>query len=128
MKTYEEIKAIMDNATGTANYHRVNPFYRFVLATDGVLTVLEQAKCFWLFDVVGSYYPQMKAIEDSFFVATLEVKKSSAKFKITHEDLQGNDIIVAKQAIDFTDLPDGDYKFFICTQDEYYVVMCPSEY
>lgn len=127
-KTYEEIKEIMESATGTEKYHRLNPFYKFVLATDGVLNVLEQAKCFWLFDAIGSYYSYMKSTKDYFFVAQLNVENSSALLKITHEDSEGNDCLVAEQKIEFTDLPDGEYKFFICTQDEYYVVMCPSEY
>lgn len=136
-KTFEEIEQVMNSSFGTDSYHILNLFAKNVVATDGVLAVLQFAECFWLFDVIASYYPKMVKTQDSFFVAKLTVKSGKAVFKITREvydpikekSVNKN---VARQEIPFTDLPSGEYKFFICVQPtetkKYYVVMCPSEY
>ena len=135
MKNYEEIQKVMNSSIGTEGYHVLNLFCRQVVATDGVLATCEFAGCFWLFDVIVSYYPKFRRVQDSFFVITLKVKESSAVFKITHEVYDGESTknkTVASQKIPFTDLPDGEYKLFMCVQPDddknYYVVMCPSEY
>ena len=135
---YDEIQELMQSSYGTENYHRINPFCPYVVVTDGMLTVLEKAECFWLFDMMASYYPEMKKSNEYFFVAKLKVKKNnSAEFSIVYEKYDyekedGVDVKLCSQKIPFTDLPCGEYKFFIGTQPvedkTYYVIMCPSEY
>ncbi len=59
-----------------------------------------------------------------FAVARFVVKGASAT--LTLED--GNDIVFAKQSIEFTDFPLPELKLYCCYDGETWAIMLPSEY
>lgn len=139
---YQDIQNRMAMAQGTENYNLISPFCRRVVATDSVIDVFEYASCFWIGDVVVSYYPKLKRCDEThIFYLTLKVKDDhSCMFKITREkyDYAKDKSVtqtVASQNIPFTDLPIGEYKFYIGVQptdenftDCYYVIMNLGDY
>jgi len=107
---------------GTAEYHRPTLAKRFI-ATDGVMFVFEEQKCYWLSDVMASYMKKYDAHESWFFTVDVVVKGSTCDVVIT----DGNYNVVVKQHIGFTDL-EKNLRFFIAQQDDLWVCMLPSEY
>jgi len=53
MKTKHEILEIINNSTGTTQYHKFSLFPNFPVVTDGVIEVTKAADCFWLLDMIG---------------------------------------------------------------------------
>lgn len=88
--------------TGTEHYYK-HPFG--YVYTDGIFYLLETAKCFWLADVVFSHIRTSKRLQaEEFLVCNLESdQKDGAIFTID----DGNGVILATQAISYTDFPFG---------------------
>jgi len=49
--------------TGTEQYHRYSPLFPNLVLTDGVKFFAENADCFWLLDVIGSFQPDAQRDE-----------------------------------------------------------------
>lgn len=100
-------------------------YYRFysMFLTAGIHNFFEKNSCFWLGDVVFSYFLTLKAKNklDDFYIVKLVVKNNKAKFKM-QQDLTIKPQI--QQIIPFTDLKDGMYKFYFSNN----VLMLPEEY
>ena len=77
-----------------------------------------------------------KETEEHFYIVELKVQDHKAKFTITRELYNNttNDydyIIVAEQDIEYTDLPNYNFKFFLGLASDTPLVfrlLCPSEY
>lgn len=114
-----ELQSALSQFIGTEKYYRITPRH---LLTDGTKYLAEQAECFWLMTAVASHLPEH--FDDQFAVANLFVKGSSAT--LTLDD--GNDVVFAKQSIEFTDFPLPEIKLYCCYDGETWVIMLPSEY
>lgn len=84
----------------------------------------EQAKSWWLLDVYASYLLHINGDAEPFTCLKMAVSDNSAMVVI--ED--GNDHLIAKQHIEYTDFPLPSIKLYACWNDEGWVVMLPSEY
>lgn len=119
MENNIELLKELEQFIGTEQYHRLTLFP--LLATDGVAYLAEKAKAFWLIDKIAS---MIYTIDEHFMVAKVQSYNTKNGYicKIIIEDGNYNELNAS--IIDYTDLPTGDYKFFITDN----VIMLPSEY
>jgi len=101
---------------GTENYYRC--MFGSMVYTDSIAHLCEEKKCYWLLDMVNSYYPQFR--KHDFLVITLVVEDESAVFEIRTDS--GTTPII-RQEIPYTDL-EVNIKFFYSNN----VLMFPSDY
>lgn len=108
---------------GTESYYRFNPFISTV-ATDGVIYFAREGNALWA--ITEMCCMRMKLIEQRkitsnewlFFTLT----SKNGKADIVVDDGNGN--IYAKKHIAYTDLKEGEYKFYLMDN----VLLLPSEY
>jgi hypothetical protein len=103
---------------GTEKWYKVNPFTNIVI-TDGVKYFADKGGAYWAVDDI---LITVQTLQLPFTVATVTSKDGKAE--ITYEDGNGNvrNDITAKYP--FTDLEEGEYKFYITDG----VMLLPSEY
>lgn len=99
---------------GTENYYR---HISGKVYTDGVQYFASQAGAYWFVDLV---LLEMDQGDEPFLAVTLTVKGDSADILVT----DGNDGVLARKWIHWTDCPEGEYTFYICDG----VMMLSSEY
>ena len=109
----------LDQFTGTEQYY-FNQLFRAIKYTDGVKYLAEKYGAYWFLDVAFSHaIPLLK--KEEFMTAELTVNDDdSADFILT----DGNDNILARQKIEWTDFPAREIKLFI----EHGVALLPSEH
>jgi len=105
---------------GTQSYYRLMPNH---LITDGVKFLADNAECYWLLDVIASYFPILSA-SDGFVLTKLNVK--DAKTVVRLEDGNGN--MLVSQSITWTDFPLPEVQLYSCFDGAVWVTMLPSEY
>lgn len=117
-------KISLKEFTGTIEYHKLG--YYPVLATDGVAYFCRQAEAYWLFDEMSDFV--CYKTNEPFVVANIKCEKAIRKNSavITYED--GNYNKLGEKIILYTDLPNGEWKFFISNHPSQKVIMLPSEY
>jgi hypothetical protein len=104
---------------GTEQYHKTFLFNPNLVHTDGVQYFADQAGAFWLLDIIATeVYPLTK--KNPFMVITMTVADKKAKLVVD----DGDDNWIYQKNIDFTDCPDGEYRFYLIGD----VLMLPSEY
>jgi hypothetical protein len=107
---------------GTEEYHRWSILFpRFVL-TDGAKYLAEQAGAYWLMDAIASY--KQRYVKEGFAVAHL--KKAKKGWVLTIDD--GNDNVLAKQKIEYSDFPLDEIKLYAVQSGDLWVMMLPTEY
>ena len=119
MNSTDKLKSELSQFIGTEKYYSISSFHSL---TDGTKHLAEEAKCYWLMTVIASYLKT--SCEDSFAVAHLVVKDSSAVFTLD----DGNDNVFARQYIEYTDFPLTEIKLYCQHNGEYWVIMLTSEY
>lgn len=112
----EELKTNLEQFWGTENYF-TNPLVKYKY-TDGVKYFAEHAGAYWLLQEINCAYVNLGC--PSFI--NIVVKSNKNKADIIIDD--GNKNILKKRHIKFTDLPQGEWQFFL----QYNVLMLPSEY
>ena len=139
MTTCNEIKAELQQCTGTEHYwYRPSIFgtRTGMVYTDGVKQFCKLTESQWFIDLVNSYMPEiinenLKA-GDYFTIITLVVKPitegkhkgCNLQVKMQHDT---NTPILFEQ-YDVTDIPEGEYKFYLVDNDKEKVLMLPTEY
>ena len=122
MKTKDEILNSLAHCTGSEQYHK---YMMGLILTDGTKLFAELCQCFWLLDILASVQRNKKVVGEDFQV--LNIKRNGDKAVVTVED--GNNNVLYKQNIPYTDFPLDDYKLFAVAQGNgMSVVMLPSEY
>ena len=119
MNTHE-LQTNLSQFTGTENYYRVMP--RLVI-TDGVQYLANQANSYWLVSLIYSYLTT-QPIRTEFVVARLTVSEKTTDLVID----DGNDRVIAKRAIEYTDFPLGEVTIYCSYQEKTWVLLLPSEY
>ena len=102
--------------TGTLNWYK-NPLLSY-LYTDGVKYFAEYAECYWLLQEINALWRRRG--NESFFMITVNREKTVTNIVV--EDGNGKQLLT--RTIPFTDLPEGDWKFYLTDN----VLMLPSEY
>ena len=90
--------------------------------TDGIKFLADQAKCYWLLDVVGSYQHLNKVKDIPFQLWELTVADDNSATAVMKEDT--NTPIIIKQEIPFTDFPLDHIRLYLVDG----VLLLPSEY
>ncbi len=121
-------------STGTESYHRYAPFSIYVY-TDGVMNFCETHECWWLHDLINSYYPWCSNViippnkdkitylennmgKDDFLVISLiKTSENSAMFTIEMEDYKEDNPecynkTIACQNVPFTDIDVDQVEWF----------------
>lgn len=119
MNTHE-LQNNLSQFTGTENYYRVMP--RLVI-TDGVQYLAKQANMYWLVSLIYSHLIT-QPICSEFVVARLTVSEKTADLVID----DGNDQVIAKQAIEYTGTPLDEVTIYCSYQSRYWVVSLPTEH
>src|SRR3984885_3311975 len=92
--------AVLNIFTGSENWYR-HGLNRAVLFTDGAKHVADAGGAYWLLDEIALAQHDKKIAAEPFQVWKLMVSGNSAS--LTCED--GNDNVVTRKAIEFTDFP-----------------------
>lgn len=139
------LKQDLEQFYGTETYTRFCPFFKRIVATDGVIFLAENGKAFWLLEVIVSYLPRLIKAQESFAVASLKKSKSGggAMFRLDNgnDKASGMRVQYAQQHISLTDFPfdqlGNEFKLFIevgylpaeagAEPTPHYVVMLPQE-
>ena len=117
----EELEQGLRQHTGSTQYAK---FYANLLLTDGAVYLADNAKAWWLLDVYASYLLNINGNSDPFTYLKMTVADNTAMVVI--ED--GNDKVIAKQHIEYTDFPLANITLYGCWTEDNWVVMLPSEY
>jgi hypothetical protein len=119
MNTHE-LQTSLSHFTGTENYYRVMP--RLVI-TDGVQYLVTQANLYWLVSAIYSHLISNE-IYSEFVVAQLTVIGKIADLVLD----DGNDQVISRQRIDYTDSPLDEISIYCCYQQQEWILLLPSEY
>ena len=117
----EQITQALRQFTGTTQYTR---YHSNLLLTDGVVYLAEHAHCFWLLDLFASYLVSVDGDKEWFTCLKLTRTGDSALAVID----DGNDKVMGRQEIEWTDFPLDSVTFYGCWGEGFWVVMLPSEY
>ncbi len=113
-----ETQLDLNSFTGTESYWKTCLFAPKLVHTDGVQYFADHANAYWFLDIVATEY--FNGLDDDFLSIKLVVHSDRAN--ITVED--GDCNIIKSREIEFTDCPEGIYKFFLTNN----VLMLTSEY
>ena len=120
----------MDLATELAHFTGTEDYYRHGLArnvvfTDGVRFFADKAGAHWLLDIIATEL--VKPLKAEGFLH-IKAVVADGKAGLTADD--GNGKVVWSRQIDFTDCPDGEWRFFFAPggPNGTFVIMLPSEY
>ena len=107
--------------SGSETWYR-HSLNRNVLYTEGAQYLAEQGGAYWLLDSIAIAQAHVKAVKaEEFQVWTLKVNPDATAL-LTCSD--GNNRIVYRQSIPFTDFPLPEVKLYFCND----VIMLTSEY
>ena len=122
--TPEELQNNLDQFIGTEGYTRWSALFRNFVLTDGALFLAQNAGAYWLMDAIASHIGSYK--DEGFVVANLKRGEKVTYFILTLED--GNDNVLARQVIEYSDFPLEEITLYVIPQETLYVIMLPSEY
>jgi hypothetical protein len=118
-----EILAGLAQCTGTHEYHRFSILFKNLVITDGVKFLADNAGCYWLLDILGSY--QSKPLVRAEPFQTWKFDRKSMMVRAT----DGNDKKLAAQKIPYSDFPLSEISLFVIDNgDGFKVILLPSEY
>jgi hypothetical protein len=107
--------------TGSEQWYR-HGINRKVLFTDGVKYLVDQVGAYWLIDEIAIIQPfNKKLASEPFQVWNLKVNEDSSA-TLSAED--GNDNVVFKKKVPFTDFPKEGVKLYFTDN----TILLPSEY
>ena len=107
----------LNHFSGTEQYYKLS--FTPLLSTDGVKYFADTGQAYWLIGDISAIH-LLKRRKYDFIAVT--VKSSGGDVIAKYTD--GNKYQFFKQEYTHSDLPDGEYKFFICND----VLMLASEY
>ena len=111
----KELQASLEQFYGSENFYK-NPLVKYKY-TDGVKYFVERAGAYWLLQEINGLTVKLPG-----YFFNIKVISKDNKADIIIDD--GNDNILKKKHIRFTDLPQGKWQFFLTDN----VLMLPNEY
>lgn len=122
-KTEKDLNDEFAGFTGTENYYR-HWLPEFVY-TDGIKTMAEQFKAYWLIDIPFSWQKHHNARKEKFQIWTIATENNKAIIEMRADTDQP---VLISQEIPYTDFPDGMLKMYYIDDGSYKVLLLPSEY
>jgi hypothetical protein len=125
----QDLERELQQFTGTEQYY-YNALNKNIRYTDGFKYFLEKAECYWflviiLTEIINQAKKWTADEGDEFFVLRLTVStKNTATISVRSENKNGEDKIIWTKNIEFTDAPEGEWKFYLTNN----VLLLPSEY
>jgi hypothetical protein len=121
----------LNQFTGTEQWIR-HPLNPKMLWTEGVDYFADKARAYWFIDLValGIYgepgiVSAMKKEKEGFAVVMLHVKNGKAMVE-AFDDVPGRCLYHA--GVDWTDCPEGEWKFYLVDDGEHVTLLLPGEY
>lgn len=127
--------AELSGFTGTEGYHRFSMLFRRHVLTDGAKYLAESCGAFWLMDAIASHHS--KAMQDQrlkhFQIWFLRKNKTNDGVTLTcWADTGSGEKAKITQRIPYSDFFnkfDGDeIQLYVVPQDDFFVILLPSEY
>lgn len=109
---------LFNDYTGTENYYK---HWLEIVYTDGVKALAKKCSSYWLIDLIGSHQKNENVRNEPFQVWELK-RINECQFNITATD--GNNKIIAKQTIPFSDFPFDSCTIWLSDG----IVLLPTEY
>lgn len=109
---------------GTEKYHRWSALYPHYCLTDGAKFLADNAECYWLMDIIGSWQSKSWVRQEYFQVWML--KKVHDGWLVTCED--GDHHIVASQRVAYSDFPLEFVRIYAVYTGDGLVILLPTEY
>lgn len=131
MTDANELRGALAQFTGTETWYR-HPLARRFVYTDGVKFFAENAGggAYWLLDILGTQPEIATGVTDNTFaVVVLTVADGEGALTVS-QDMDGSapEGLVYQRGLDFTDCPEGVWKFYMVFDGEHIVCLLPSEY
>lgn len=105
-----------------------HPLARQLVYSDGVQELAEIG-CYWLLDVVGTEFikPMRSNAEvfDGMAFLHVDVKDEKATITLVHDE--GAPPVYTRR-IDYTDMPDGKWIFYMAEEESHVFMFLPTEY
>jgi len=123
MKNANELRSSLAHHTGSSSLYR-HGLNKSCMYTEGVQDFAESAGngAYWLLDILVTEPLILSAMRrENFVVVMLTVTGTAAHLTVRRDT---HDPILFQRAIDFTDCPEGEWKFYFTDN----VLMLPSEY
>ena len=102
-----------------------HPLVRSFAVSDGVRD-LADVGCWWLIDIAATELPAVLGRKSEYMgVLTATVKNGKAKLEMTGT----NDVTLWDRDIDYTDMPEGKWNFYVTLEDgSSSLMILPTEY
>ena len=117
-----ELERGLNMFSGTEHWYE--HFMPGILFTDGIKYLANEAKAYWLIDLIASWQTDKKVAKESFQVWIIRV--DGTKAVVTCEDGNGN--VVASQDIPYTDFPLKEYRVYLEDDGEHKVILLTGEH
>ena len=123
MNTEKFIQTYNESRNGANEFYQ-HPLVRKFAYSDGVRDCAE-CGIYWLIDIAATELPNILTEHREYLgVLTASVKGSVANLRMTGSC----DLVLWNRTIDWTDMPDGDWVFFISDDGDHFTCILPSEY
>lgn len=120
----EKFTQIYNEFRNGANRLTRHPLVRKFVMSDGVIDCANTG-IWWLMDIAATELPAVLTEHREYLgVLTASVKEGKATLTMTGS----SDVQLWTREIDWTDMPDGDWVFFIGDDGDHFTCTLPSEY
>ena len=135
MRKYKDASEIQEQlryCTGTQSYHRISPFARKVVATDGVVQMAQLCGAFWLASDIALHSQSIaKKHEDGKYFQAWKFTAKDRKGTLVGTDGNGN--VYQTEEYDMTDFPLDEIDIWVEptymeSEGEILVMMLPTEH
>jgi len=128
----EKLKNELRHFTGSETWHKWSVLYPKFLLTDGAKFLADEAQCYWLMDIIGSYQKRLLPNEAfqvwklTVYTEPIESAHHNIAASVICED--GNNHTLIQQYIEFTDFPLNEIKLYFIWDGDCGTILLPSEY
>ena len=126
----QEVRAIVNNAAGSYQYHTISMFPGYPVLTDSVKALCEAAGCYWLMDIIASHQCKSKVGAAMFQIWELAyVCKSKSDYWLVTMKEDSNMPVMVSQKLFYSDfpLPEG-VKLYMINDGRNRVILLPGDY
>jgi hypothetical protein len=120
----QELKDGLAQFYGTEQYHQWSALYPHFYLTDGAKYLADNAECYWLMDIIGSW--QSKPWVRQEFFQVWKLKKVSGGWLVECED--GDYHTIASQRVELSDFPLEFMRVYAIYTGVDLVILLPGEY
>jgi len=113
MNTETFLKAYNESRNGVNDFFR-HPLVRSFAYSDGIMNVADTG-CWWLIDIAATELPAVLKKKGQ-YMGTLTATTKGGKAKLTMTG--SGDVLLWKRKIDYTDMPDGEWNFFVSIEED----------